>query len=435
MDFQLISKYPSFRRMYEEILSENWLKNYRINAPASSLQQLGKIFVEQTHTGECSTDYFDTSDKVESTASWLLFQEMNGYKDLEDEPYEKLGIDLNSQQKIFDYLPLEKILKIIDNNIVELAIRTRQIPDPDGDNIDWEAEEEKNKEGEQQWLEDQADAYDPYDGDEPPDLSEGDEPEHYEGDDYSDYAVDAQKQYGIDKQRKADKISMDSGKIIYKKILSLDWFKNYRKNPPASSLQELGDFSNYDEFEMEINSLIVNSFNENNFQTTPYQKLFDYLSLKSVFNLIYTFSQRLEFANESSISTLDEYSISTLDEYSTTPKLNDNKTISSLSQIRTKISDVKANENFSIECIVTKISDKREIQTRSGVTISLSEMFVEDDTGEIWVKGWRNQAKLMDKCELADIISITGLNAKENNLEKGRLELFLTSNTTISFKS
>jgi hypothetical protein len=34
-----------------------------------------------------------------------------------------------------------------------------------------------------------------------------------------------------------------------------------------------------------------------------------------------------------------------------------------------------------------------------------------------------------------DIIYIAGLNAKENNLEKGRLELFLTSNTTISFKS
>ena len=26
-------------------------------------------------------------------------------------------------------------------------------------------------------------------------------------------------------------------------------------------------------------------------------------------------------------------------------------------------------------------------------------MFVEDDTGQIWVKGWRNQAKLIDKCE------------------------------------
>ena len=80
---------------------------------------------------------------------------------------------------------------------------------------------------------------------------------------------------------------------VYEEILSENWFKNYRINPPASSLQELGDFSNYDEFEMEINSLILNLFNENNFQTTPYQKLFDYLSLKSVFNLIYTFSLKL----------------------------------------------------------------------------------------------------------------------------------------------
>ena len=35
-------------------------------------------------------------------------------------------------------------------------------------------------------------------------------------------------------------------------------------------------------------------------------------------------------------------------------------------------------------------------------------MFVEDDTGQIWVKGWRNQARLIDKCELGEIVSITG---------------------------
>ena len=71
-----------------------------------------------------------------------------------------------------------------------------------------------------------------------------------------------------------------------------------------------------------------------------------------------------------------------------------------------------------------KVPERREIQTKSGESIALSEMFVEDDTGQIWVKGWRNLSRIIDKCELGEIISITGLNAKPG-LE-GRIELFIT---------
>ncbi len=123
----------------------------------------------------------------------------------------------------------------------------------------------------------------------------------------------------------------------------------------------------------------------------------------------------------------------TLDENSFVRKLDDDKSIPSLSQLRTKINEIKAEQNYCIEAIVLKVPERREVQTKSGESIALSEMFVEDDTGQIWVKGWRNQARIIDKCELGEIISITGLNGK-SGLE-GRTELFVTSFSKITKKN
>ena len=123
----------------------------------------------------------------------------------------------------------------------------------------------------------------------------------------------------------------------------------------------------------------------------------------------------------------------TLDENSFVRKLDDDDTIPTLSKFRTKISDIKVNENYCIESIILKVPERKEVQTKTGESISLSEMFVEDDTGQIWVKGWRNQARLIDKCELGEIVSITGLNAKAG-LE-GRIELFLTAFSKIIKKN
>jgi replication factor A1 len=125
----------------------------------------------------------------------------------------------------------------------------------------------------------------------------------------------------------------------------------------------------------------------------------------------------------------------TLDENSFVRKLDNDETIPSLAKIRTKISDVKVDGTYCIESIVLKVPERREVQTKSGESIALSEMFVEDDTGQIWIKGWRIQAKLIDKCELGEIISITGLNAKSNNFGEGRIELFLTAHSKIKKKN
>ena len=123
----------------------------------------------------------------------------------------------------------------------------------------------------------------------------------------------------------------------------------------------------------------------------------------------------------------------TLDENSFVRKLDNDESIPSLSQTRTKINDIKVDGNYCIEAIILKVPERREVQTKSGESISLSEMFVEDDTGPIWVKGWRNQARLVDKCELGEIVSITGLNAK-SGLE-GRIELFVTPFSKITKKN
>ncbi len=123
----------------------------------------------------------------------------------------------------------------------------------------------------------------------------------------------------------------------------------------------------------------------------------------------------------------------TLDDNSFVRKLDEDNTILSLSKLRTKINDVKVDGNYCIESIVLKVPERREVQTKSGESIALSEMFVEDDTGQIWVKGWRNQARLIEKCELGEIISITGLNARPG-LE-GRIELFLTPFSKITRKN
>lgn len=123
----------------------------------------------------------------------------------------------------------------------------------------------------------------------------------------------------------------------------------------------------------------------------------------------------------------------TLDNDSFVRKLENDESIPSLSKLRTKINEIKVDGNYCIECIILKIPERREVQTKSGESILLSEMFVEDDTCQIWVKGWRNQARLLEKCELGEIISITGLNAKVG-LE-GRIELFLTSFSKITKKN
>tara|TARA_B100000686_G_scaffold337651_1_gene409063 strand:+ start:10 stop:1404 length:1395 start_codon:yes stop_codon:yes gene_type:complete len=111
----------------------------------------------------------------------------------------------------------------------------------------------------------------------------------------------------------------------------------------------------------------------------------------------------------------------------------DDKSVPTTSELRTKISDISEGNDFSVEAIVLKAPERKDIQTKSGENIQLSEMFVEDDSGQVWIKGWRQQADLMDNFTLGDIITILGVNARPG-LE-GKLDLVLTSYSKIIKKN
>jgi len=123
----------------------------------------------------------------------------------------------------------------------------------------------------------------------------------------------------------------------------------------------------------------------------------------------------------------------TLDENSFVRKMDDDSKLPSKTDLRTKITDVKIGEDYCVEAIILKIPERRQVQTKNGESVSLSEMFVEDDSGQIWIKGWRNQARLIDKCSIGEIISVTAVNAR-SGLE-ARTELFLTPFSSITKKN
>ena len=111
----------------------------------------------------------------------------------------------------------------------------------------------------------------------------------------------------------------------------------------------------------------------------------------------------------------------------------DDKTVPTIAEIRTKITEVKEGNDYSVEAIVLKAPERKDIQTKNGDNIQLSEMFVEDDSGQVWIKGWRQQADLMDSFTLGDIITILGVNARPG-LE-GKLDLVLTAYSKIIKKN
>jgi len=122
----------------------------------------------------------------------------------------------------------------------------------------------------------------------------------------------------------------------------------------------------------------------------------------------------------------------TLDDNSFVRKIEDDS-LPNFSDYRTKISQIIEGNDYCIEGIVLKEPERREVQTKSGESISLSEVFVGDDSAEIWLKGWREQADLIDKCTLGERFSVTAVNAK-SGLE-GKIELFLTSFSKIKQKN
>jgi replication factor A1 len=123
----------------------------------------------------------------------------------------------------------------------------------------------------------------------------------------------------------------------------------------------------------------------------------------------------------------------TIDGDSFVRKIDDDSTIKSQADMRTKIADIAPGEDLCVDAIILKVPGRREIQTKAGDNVALSEILVEDDSGQIWVKAWRNNARLLDRCELGQIISITGVTAKKGFEDK--MELTLTAFSSITKKN
>ena len=115
---------------------------------------------------------------------------------------------------------------------------------------------------------------------------------------------------------------------------------------------------------------------------------------KNLFRITDVSDQLVSFTNGSVIECMPSKVFGNtirLDQDSFTRKIED-EDMPNVSDLRTKVSDIMEGNEYCIEAIILKAPDKRELQTKNGENIMLSEMFVEDDSGQIWVKGWREQA-------------------------------------------
>lgn len=110
-------------------------------------------------------------------------------------------------------------------------------------------------------------------------------------------------------------------------------------------------------------------------------------------------------------------------------RMDDDPDIPKLAEMRTKLEGTDPGEDYCVVVTVLKDPVVRDIQTRSGETIQLLEIYACDDTGEAWIKGWRNQARLADKCQKGSVVSVTGVNARHGM--EGRVDLMLTAYSTI----
>lgn len=103
-------------------------------------------------------------------------------------------------------------------------------------------------------------------------------------------------------------------------------------------------------------------------------------------------------------------------------------TLPTMSDVIVPILDARPGDGgssslYCIECIVLNAPDKREIQTRSGEAIYLSEMVVGDGSGEAVIKAWRNHTRLLDGCEMGTKYVVTGVRAQQG---MGGVDLTLT---------
>ena len=123
----------------------------------------------------------------------------------------------------------------------------------------------------------------------------------------------------------------------------------------------------------------------------------------------------------------------TIDDKSFVRNIDNDDMIPTVKDLLTKIENVKPDDTYCVEGIILNAPEIRDVQTKKGDTISLAEVFIEDPTKNIWVKGWRDEARQIIKFQSGEIIQIIGANAKKGFDD--RVELMLTPFSKILKKS
>ena len=113
----------------------------------------------------------------------------------------------------------------------------------------------------------------------------------------------------------------------------------------------------------------------------------------------------------------------TLEDDSYVHKVDDSGRIPQKKDLRTKISEIAAGGHYCIDAIILRDPERRDIQTRTGESVALGETLVGDDSGEMRVVGWRDQARIIGPYTMGDIVTITDLEARAGT--DGRPELIL----------
>lgn len=112
----------------------------------------------------------------------------------------------------------------------------------------------------------------------------------------------------------------------------------------------------------------------------------------------------------------------TVDGESFARRLDDDPKIPPLDAVISKIQEIKQGRNLCVQPVILK-TERRDVNTKGGESVQLSQIFAGDDSGQIWINGWREQARLIDKCQIGDVVMITGLDAKPDWQEKMSLTM------------
>lgn len=107
-------------------------------------------------------------------------------------------------------------------------------------------------------------------------------------------------------------------------------------------------------------------------------------------------------------------------------------TIPTLKDVLVSLLDAKPDDGkiYCIECIILNAPERREIQTKSGETIYLTEVGIGDGSGESVIKAWRNQSRMFEECAMGSKYIITGVRA-QRGMGEDVIDLTLTEFSTI----